>query len=310
VTTNKHITVTAWSESQRPIFPGNRTHRRFLPSAVTGLVGTLLLHTFALQTVFLGTRAHKIRPPELQESGSPTKSEGKPAESLVFIDLPKATSTDNGIVEALASIRAAIKETPLTSPPDPSPPLELEILSLSEDKPSDSSVESGDGVERARLIGIYTGQIQARVQRIWRRPRSPVTENTGTAMATHADESFQCQVQVVQDKIGNVQEVLLPRCNGTEAWQRSLVIAIQQASPLPAPPSASVFSNSITLNFLGLSYVAGSPEDEYEIVPMNTLQALLNPPATRPSQLDPRFVPGPPLSPSPASAPELEQTTN
>jgi hypothetical protein len=41
-------------------------------------------------------------------------------------------------------------------------------------------------------------------------------------------------------------------------------LAIRQASPLPAPPSASVFSQSITLNFLGLSFIAGAPEDDYE----------------------------------------------
>jgi len=59
------------------------------------------------------------------------------------------------------------------------------------------------------------------------------------------------------------------------------VLAIQQTSPLPAPPSASVFSHSISLKFLGLPYVAGSPEDDYEFAPVKTVQALSALPASR-----------------------------
>jgi hypothetical protein len=248
---------------------------------VIGLAGTLLLHSLVLQTVVLGSRAHKT-PPEIQNPGSSlSQSAAKPAETLVFVDLPNTVNTDNLMVDALALARAAIKDTPIAvTPPDPPPLLTIEILALNDDKDSQSS-DSGDGTERARLFGIYTGQIQARIERIWRRPRTPVEEGSDSAMTANSVDYFHCQVQIVQDSIGNVQEVLLPNCHGSVAWQRSLILAIQQASPLPAPPSTSVFSHSISLNFLGLSYVAGGPEDDYEIVPLKKVQALSAVPGTR-----------------------------
>jgi hypothetical protein len=83
---------------------------------------------------------------------------------------------------------------------------------------------------------------------------------------TDTKESFQCEAQIVQDNSGYVEEILLPRCNGSRAWQNSLVTAIRQASPLPAPPSASVFSRSITLSFIGIPYYRGASDDEYEVL--------------------------------------------
>jgi hypothetical protein len=307
VTATKEITVAAWVEPPRPLAPTDREQMRFLPPALIGLLGTLLIHTLALQTVFLGGQAHKTRLPEVQEPGSANNSAASPAESLVFVDLPKIASTDSGLDEALASLRAAMKEKPIpVKLPDLSPPAEVEVLALSEDKPSVSS-DSGDSMDRARLFGIYTGQIQARVERIWRRPRTPVS---GDPTAADTGESFQCQVQIVQDATGNVQEILLPRCNGSHAWQHSLVVAIQQASPLPAPPSATVFSHSVTLNFIGLSYVAGNLEDEYEILPTTTAQSLPGPPVTRPSPLIFELPHGPTLSGTDGASSQLEQTTN
>jgi len=284
VTTDRKITVTAWIDSQDPVLPPSRTSRRFLPPALFGLAGTLLLHCLALQTVVLGSRARKT-PPEVQEPGSSNnQSAGKPAESLVFVDLSKTANADNLMVDALALARAAIIDTPIVvSPPDPPPLLTIEILALNDDQDSQLSADTGDGMERARLFGIYTGQIQARIKRIWRRPRTPVEEGSDSAKTVNSVDYFHCQVQVVQDSSGNVQEVLLPNCNGSVTWQRSLVLAIQQASPLPAPPSASVFSHSIGLNFLGLSYVAGSPEDDYEIAPVKTVQVLSTLPSSRPA---------------------------
>jgi hypothetical protein len=122
---------------------------------------------------------------------------------------------------------------------------------------------AGEGVENehARLLGIYNRQIQARVERAWRRPRTPVNEGINRFLSA---EYFRCQVQIVQDATGNVQETLLANCNGSAAWQRSIMIAIQQASPLPAPPSPTVFSRTVTLNFVGYAYVANGSEEGYE----------------------------------------------
>jgi hypothetical protein len=54
-------------------------------------------------------------------------------------------------------------------------------------------------------------------------------------------------------------------CNGSVAWQQSLVTAILVASPLPAPPSPTVFSHAVTMTFAGQVYSPGSPADDYEI---------------------------------------------
>jgi hypothetical protein len=286
VTTDPKFTVTPWSASQSPIIAATPADKRFLPPAIIGLVGTLLLHAVALQTALTGNQGHKIRAPEIQQPGSSlNKSHATPAESLVFIDLPKTANTNNQIDQSLGYLRAAIKNTPIAvMPPDPSPPLAVETLALDDEKLSASSVDSGDGTERGRLIGIYSGQIQARIERIWRRPRSPVNEHASLTDAATVDESFRCQVQIVQDAKGYVQEVLLPNCNGTFAWQRSLVTAIQQASPLPAPPSPTVFSHSIALSFVGLPYVTGAPEEDYEIAPIKIAQTNSPLPASRPAQ--------------------------
>jgi hypothetical protein len=314
VTTHRPITITTWIESRLPVISERRAPRRLVPPTVIGLAGTLLLHTLALQTALMSSHAHKIHPPEIQQPGaSLSNSNAKPAESLVFIDLPKTATADNQVDQSLAYLRVAKKTSPImVIPPDPPPLLNLETLPLEDEKPSASSVDSGDGTERARLVGIYTGQIQARIERIWLRPRSPVNETASPINTANTDESFQCQVQIVQDVKGYVQEVLLSYCNGSPAWQRSLVLAIQQASPLPAPPSPTVFSHSIALKFLGLPYVAGAPDEDYEIVPIKTVRTPSTFPTSRPVQ----FLPPPDIasrkriSPSPSSESTVEQSSN
>ena len=283
MTANRQISVSAWSESQDPVLSRKPAPRRFWPPSIIGLAGTLLLHSLALQSALLGSRAHKIRPPEIQEPGlSLNKAEAKPAETLVFIDLPRTAKTTDEISAALVSIRSAIKNTPIAvTQPDPPPPLDVETLALSNDKDSTSSVDSGDGAERARLFGIYTGQIQARIERVWRRPRTPVNDGSNSTKTTNSVEYFQCQVQIVQDSIGNVQEILLPNCNGSVAWQRSLVIAIQQASPLPAPPSPTVFTRTVPLNFIGFAYIRGDSEEGYDTNPDATMSATVDPTTKR-----------------------------
>jgi len=147
------------------------------------------------------------------------------------------------------------------------PPLpDAESLGLDEDAQSESSANVA---EHARLMGIYSGQIRARIERIWTRPRTPVN---GLAPAASTLEYFHCQAQILQGPTGAVQEVLLPNCNGSVAWQRSLVLAIQQASPLPAPPSPSVFSRTVSVNFVGYPYVTGGSVEGYEIATNETTQ--------------------------------------
>lgn len=112
---------------------------------------------------------------------------------------------------------------------------------------------SGDQTGHALMFGRYMGQISARVERAWLRPRSaPV------------DGSFSCRVQITQDQHGNVQEVALQKCTNDWKWQMSLVRAINTASPLPAPPDPAVFSNLLTVEFDSDPYSPGGSDQGFE----------------------------------------------
>ena len=264
---DKKMDVIDWQDSPPPVIAKKSAPRRFLSPTLIGMLGTLLLHTMVIQSLPLGNRGPKAKPPETPLSANAAgKSKADPMESLVLIALPDAIQSRQPAIQNAISSLADLSEMKIKSPVNVDPPalLNLETLALSEDLASNLTSDSGDAAEHARFFGIYTGQMQARIDRVWRRPRTPINEEKSAAATTDNRDSFQCEAQIIQDNRGNVQEILLPRCNGSAAWQRSLVLAIQHASPLPAPPSEKVFSTSIALNFVGLSYVAGAPDDDYE----------------------------------------------
>jgi hypothetical protein len=233
-------------------------------------------------SAFLGSRGANAHLPEAQNAGTLLKTKGDPTEDLVLITLPTLSDANQAMVAAITPKFSLNKKT-MISPAEIEPPAlpDMNILALDEKQPSQSAGDGSDAAEQARLFGIYSGQIRARVERLWRRPRTPVNDSVSAEQPAIASESFQCQVQVIQDETGRVQEVLLPQCNGSAAWQRSLVMAIQQASPLPAPPSPRVFARSIALNFVGVPYDSDSAADDYEIeaTPSASLNAQRSPSA-------------------------------
>lgn len=103
------------------------------------------------------------------------------------------------------------------------------------------------------VYGRYVGQIQARIDRAWLRPRSAI----GAPI-------FRCQVQVDQDHQGKVGAVTLVDCNGDERWKVSLVRAIESASPLPSPPTSAVFARHMLLEFRAAAYAPGASDELYE----------------------------------------------
>jgi hypothetical protein len=105
---------------------------------------------------------------------------------------------------------------------------------------------------RALMLGRYLGQVIARVGRAWSRPRGPIGAG-----------SFACLVQVEQDKERNVKEIQLKECNGTTAWQVSLVQAIESASPFPAPPDPRVFSKTLTFEMTSDPFMDGGSTDGF-----------------------------------------------
>jgi hypothetical protein len=260
---HKKMDVDDWQDSPLPMAAEKKAHRPFLSPTSIGILGTMLLHAMLIQELSPGGRFHTPKPPEIQQASTRSKATDV-RESLVLLSLLPSANASQTIVRAAAiSSLLDLRRMKIKSPiaADAQEIVDLETLALEENQPSTPAASGADAAEQSRLLGVYAGQIQARIDRVWRRPRTAVNEEMPYA---DADESFQCEAQIVQDVRGNVQEVMLPRCNGSAAWRHSLVAAIQNASPLPAPPSEKVFRVSISLEFVGLNYFAGAPEEEYE----------------------------------------------
>jgi TonB C terminal len=127
------------------------------------------------------------------------------------------------------------------------------VLLVDPDMPREKEATVAEVGQLSKMYGRYLGQIEARVGRAWRRPRTPIGAPT-----------FSCRTQIKQDKRGSVLEVMLVQCNGDSRWQDSLVKAIDAASPLPAPPDPAVFTSLITMAFSAEPYSQNSTADEYE----------------------------------------------
>jgi hypothetical protein len=257
----RQLEVAAWGAAPNPLRHSRarvaRPPPRVSPSVI-GIFGTLLLHAILLNSIILETRAIKAQVRQVQ--GSSAIAVGAESDLTLLAVVQPADSKDNFREFISRGSLSQDMSVPLISL-DPAPELQFQEGQSSSDQDAESSAQSSDPAGRVRLIGIYSGQIQARIERLWRRPRTPVNDSPDR------DATFHCQAEIIQEADGTIKEILLPECNGSAAWQRSLVTAIQQSSPLPAPPSPTVFSNAITLNFTGFEYGPGSAADEYALGP-------------------------------------------
>jgi hypothetical protein len=216
-----------------------------------GLVGVLLIHTLLLLPFVLNLSAPPQRRPNTTGAGATDfLSAAEPDMTVVFIDEP----TEN----------AAPREAPplaswgMTPPdlqlvvvsPDPSPP---PSTAKTEDAAQDDVTEAAEAVEHAKLYGRYVGQVQSRIERAWMRPRTEI-----------GAPRFFCYVRVQQDRRGELIGITLDHCNGTERWQQSLLSAIRTASPLPAPPDASVYADVLWLTFSSPPFEEGDSAQGFE----------------------------------------------
>ncbi|NNC64212.1 MAG: cell envelope integrity protein TolA [Gammaproteobacteria bacterium] len=96
--------------------------------------------------------------------------------------------------------------------------------------------EERRAAEDAGLLDQYILLIQDRIERAWNPPPS-------------AGPGLQCEVSVTQIPSGDVTSVSVGRCNGDVAVIRSIEQAVQRASPLPPPPTPSLFSRNLELIF-------------------------------------------------------------
>ncbi|HEV2271278.1 MAG TPA: TonB C-terminal domain-containing protein [Steroidobacteraceae bacterium] len=135
--------------------------------------------------------------------------------------------------------------------PDISPPLPAVSPPVPSSK--DQDAQSDEHSSLGALYGRYVGQIRARVDRAWKRPRTAI-----------GSPIFQCQVQIDQDFLGRVGQITLLQCNGDAPWRLSVVHAIEAASPLPAPPDPAVFARHVILELRAMAYSSGMPAGLYE----------------------------------------------
>jgi len=151
---------------------------------------------------------------------------------VVFLDHP--ADHDRGMKELTALTLSARTLSVTVGEPDPlSLAPKLQPIQVDEEGAAEESATGPDPA--LQLFGRYQGQITARIERAWIRPRTPIPGDT-----------FACRVKILQDARGNVQDVTPQVCNGTPRWQHSLVRAIYSASPLPAPPDPAVFSATMS----------------------------------------------------------------
>ena len=243
-------------------------------SAWIGAAGSLLLHALFFLSVLLGAQVMKVRRPEVRGVGAARiRSRAAPSETLILLNLSTPVKSRPPLIAKLASAGLLPADLPMTLiSPDPLPHFAHSADHAAENQKAAAPIDRGDAALRAALFGRYTGQIDARIERAWQRPRSPVNRENAALQGLGiresrrgalGDETFQCEVRILQDRQGDVQEIQLLRCNGSVAWRQSLVTAILAASPLPAPPSPSVFSDAITLTFVAHSLVSGGGPDEH-----------------------------------------------
>jgi TonB C terminal len=234
-----HIEVAEFSPKRRT----SALHPRALTSFFAA-IASVLLHAALLTTaVWKSGRVDTPRgePRPLSVQGPSALDEDTTAMEWVSVD-DSAISDSNNSKSLPESLDVGLKRIKVAVD---SPALAIEFDS---NDPELSDVEAG-----TQLFGQYLAQINARIDRSWMRPRTPIGAGR-----------FHCQVRIEQDPAGNVIEVLLQRCNGSSRWQLSLVHAIQSASPLPAPPDPALFAHAIYMNFQARPGESGLTSDQYE----------------------------------------------
>jgi len=239
--------------------PRLRRHRVPMPAksrtaiTVSGLVASVLLHGLLFTPLMWGGHHPPRRLPD--EAGAASRQTEKAADSMLVVFQEDSLAIHDAASDDETDPKFILPQPPIL----PIARLQLptpQLSSLDEADDTPASEADGDQSGRSMMFGRYMGQISARVERAWSRPRSVPPQG-----------SFECRVQITQDRRGNVDEVTLERCSEDPRWQISLVRAIQGASPFPAPPDPAVFSNLITLEFDSDAYVAGSTGQGFEPPP-------------------------------------------
>ena len=236
--------------------PAARARRAAIP--VAGAVASLALHALLLTPLLIGAVQYRTRAPEAP--GGSVSSRNDSALTVVFLDdgdsKPRARPRLSDTL-ALAPVRSiTLRDLPVLSP-DPAIP-----DTASPGDRANAPQAQGDAAAFALLYGRYLGQITARIERAWVRPRSSPGADT-----------FACHLRVLQDERGQVLALTVSQCNEDARWQASLVQAVRSASPLPAPPDPHVFRRSLALAFASTAFVPGGSTQGFEPEALNATRA-------------------------------------
>jgi hypothetical protein len=237
-----------------PVRPTPGLNRSLWSTRVLGIVATVILHLMFAMPLVLGVAEKKKHTPE-SDGTVAAASRGEQYESMILLDLSALSPSEADPSPPIDSegITPEELELQLVSSFPISPP-ELAPENFEQDETD--TKEAGDPAGNAALFGRYMGQIAARIERAWMRPRSAIEGGT-----------FECRVRIAQSSRGIVESIELQNCAPDDAWRESLISAIQRASPLSAPPEPRLFTPTLTLNFTGQQYVANqTPEHDYEPV--------------------------------------------
>lgn len=216
-----------------------RRSRRTLVG-VAGIAATVLLHSlfFAVAMWGGGRLLLNPQPPDAVGAGANSgERDAEPGERRITVMLNTEIDVPAPPIEPPPQLSEPVLEQPSILAITGANALPLPPIELPGEAAEDLDAQL---MARAKFAGIYESQVRARIERAWELPAEPAPE-----------PDFSCLVQIRQQQDGRVKEVslVLAQCEGSPAWQQSLVNAIQVASPLPAPPHPSAFIDTFALVF-------------------------------------------------------------
>lgn len=253
----------SWLEAPTPVMRSDSAHRiinwrlsdrvRRWSASGCAAIATLIMHSLLLAPFMIGTGHRKQSSPHVEGSIVSAHIGEESGSTLVFLNdysINTLGLSESQAGSAMERVERIIEKAILSASIDDAvlpPTVEFEQQDSVE---ASYKEQGGDGVGLAELFGRYMGQIQSRIARAWIYPPRSSQPN------------FRCNVQIKQSRRGDVQEVMLQRCDHDIDWQLSLVKAIESASPLSAPPIEKVFSELVALDFsasLSKSDIRGVP---------------------------------------------------
>lgn len=223
---------------------------RPLTVSMAGGLGVVLIHALLALPFVLNLSAPSPRRPNVTGAGATAIVSSAELEmTAVFIDEPaSAQQMQPSALASRGQTPADLQLVVLSADPYPAAP-----RMKTQDSDVAQDVGAAEAAEHALLYGRYIGQLQARIERAWMRPRTEI-----------GAPQFSCRVRIQQTRRGELVDIRLDHCNGTERWQQSLLSAIRTASPLPSPPDESVYADVLWMSFASGGFTDGSSDQGFE----------------------------------------------